>query len=477
MTSQFVESLESRQLLSTTSSASISVNTSDTYQTIRGMGGSIAKNARFDGAGVSDQNTAYALANLGISSVRVAINLSAWMPKQPTSTSTSSINWSQFTQSTNTTKEFKQLQGFQKSGMLIVASIFDGPNWLVTDPQDKQHRTIDPKKYADMAYGIATWLLRAKQSYGITISNISVNESNAGYNLRFSKYIMEDFLAIAGPMFAKMGLGYVKWDIGDDGFVGVDTFVKPILEDKAIAQYLGPIAWHTWNLDNNSDSAFTALANIAKQYGKEIWATEVGYDPLIQFNDPQAFTTFGNAIEDAQMYLRSLKVLHCTVMDYWDFANDFPLVNPTNNQPYPDYYIIQSYQQNLKVGAVIVQANSSDSSILSIAAKDTKNNHFFAQAIDDHTSGSQTVTFTGLPNEPLTLTQSDSKENGKVIGTYTPTGGKLTLTLPANSVNTLSGKFTGSSSSSSVKKAVATPQSFADSSNDSKSKLVADVLD
>jgi O-glycosyl hydrolase len=278
-------------------------------------------------------------------------------------------------------------------------------------------------------------------------------------------------------MFAKMGLGYVKWDMGDDGFVGIDSFIKPILQDKAIAPYLGPIAWHSWNLDTNSDSAFSALVSIAKQYGKEIWATEVGYDALLQFNDPQAFTTFGNAIQDAEMYLRSLKVVHCTVMDYWDYGNDFPLVNPANNQPYPDYYIVQSYQQNLKPGSVIVQANSSDSKILSIAAKDSKNNHFFAQAIDEHTSGTQTVTFTGLPNEPLTLTQSDSNENGKVIGTYTPKSGKLTLTLPANSVSTLSGKYTGGSSSSTAKKAVAMPQLFADSSIDSKSKMTTDVLE
>ena len=331
--------------------------------------------------------------------------------------------------------------------MLIVASIFDGPNWLVTDPKDKQHRTIDPKKYVDMAYGIATWLLRAKESYGITISNISVNESNAGYNLRFSKLIMEPFIAMAGPMFAKMGLGYVKWDIGDDGFVGIDSFVKPILEDKAIAPYLGPIAWHTWNLNSNSDSAFASLAAIAKQYGKEIWATEVGYNALLQFLDPAAFTTYGNALRDAEMYLRSLKVLHVTVMQYWDFADDFPLVSPSS-QPYPDYYIVQSYQSNLKPGSVIVQANSSDSKILSIAAKDTKNNHFFAQAINEYTSGTKTVTFSGLPNEPLTLTQSGPKENGKVLGTYTPKGGKLTFTVGADTVSTLSGKFSGGSTSS-----------------------------
>lgn len=440
-----LEPLEPRQLLSTT----ISVNTGTTYQTIRAMGGSVAKNARWGGAPVSDDNTVYDLSHLIPSTVRVAINLAAWEPTPVNvdTNSVSSINWSDFKDTSSTHAEFKQLQTFQKDGMLIVASIFDGPNWLVEDPQDKQHRTVDPSKYNLMAEGIATWLLRAKETYGVNITNVSINESNAGYNLRFSKYIFEDFVTIAGPMFAKMGLGNVKWDIGDDGFVNPDIFVTPVLQDKAIAPYLGPIAWHSWNLDNYSDSSFNALVSIAKQYGKEIWATELGYDPLLQFNDPQQFTTFSNAIQDAEIYLRSLTVVHCTVMDYWDFADDFPLVSPTG-QPYPDYYIVKSYQDNLKPGAQIVKASSSDSSILSIAAKDTNNNHFFAQAIDEHTSGTQTVTFTGLPDQPLTLTRSDSSHNATVIGTYTPSGGKLTLTLPANSVSTLSGKYPASSSGS-----------------------------
>ena len=160
MSFSLLEQLEPRQLLSTT----ISVNTGTTYQTIRAMGGSIAKNARWGGAPVSDENTAYALAHLSPSSVRVAINLAAWEPT-PVSVNTnsvSSINWNSFKDTGSTHAEFKQLQTFQKDGMLIVASIFDGPNWLVEDPQDKQHRTVDPAKYNIMAEGIATWLLRQR---------------------------------------------------------------------------------------------------------------------------------------------------------------------------------------------------------------------------------------------------------------------------------------------------------------------------
>ena len=51
-------------------------------------------------------------------------------------------------------------QDFKKRGFTMMASIFDGPDWLVLDPQDKQHRTVDPNKYVlgpeDILF-IKTW--------------------------------------------------------------------------------------------------------------------------------------------------------------------------------------------------------------------------------------------------------------------------------------------------------------------------------
>ena len=140
-------------------------------------------------------------------------------------------------------------------------------------------------------------------------------------------------------------------------------------------------------------------------------------------------------------------MVHVTVMDYWEMANDFPLVS-SSNKPYPIFYIIKTFNDNLLPGSQIVKAKSDDSNVLSVAAKDQKNNHFFAQAINESTSGSKKVTFTGLPNVPLTLTRSRRTENSKVIGTFTPSGGKLTLTLPANSVSNLIGKLTTTKTSS-----------------------------
>ena len=63
-----------------------------------------------------------------------------------------------------------------------------------------------------------------------------------------------------------------------------------------------------------------------------------------------------------------------------------------------------------------------------------------------------------------------------MIGTYTPSGGKLTLTLPANSVSTLSGKYS-SSSSTGGSVGSSSGSSTGSSSDASNTKILAPVAD
>ena len=125
MMNQFVESLEPRQFLST-----VAVNLNSTAQTIRGIGGSMAKNARFPGAPLSDPVMTYNLANLPTPVVRVAIPLEGWEPV-PDNNDANKVNWAGFKDTGQMHQQFLQLQDFKKRGMTLMASVFDVPNWMV----------------------------------------------------------------------------------------------------------------------------------------------------------------------------------------------------------------------------------------------------------------------------------------------------------------------------------------------------------
>src|SRR3954466_4540092 len=207
---RLVESLESRQLLST-----VAVDLSSTSQTIRALGANFARIARTTAVPVSDSVMQYELSHLHPTQARVPINLMAWEPS-PDNSDPNKINWSGFKDSGRQHEQFLQIKDFHSRGMSVIASVFDGPNWMVTDPQDLQKRTVDPNKYAFLAESIGAWLIRVRDTYGVKIDRISFNEQNAGYNLRMSQDPFTAFMHVAGPQLAKMGLGYVKWLVGDD---------------------------------------------------------------------------------------------------------------------------------------------------------------------------------------------------------------------------------------------------------------------
>jgi hypothetical protein len=427
-----IEALEQRQLL-----AVVSVNQSALNQTIRAMGANFAKIARNSGAPISDNNLKFLVDNLKPSHGRVPINIMAWEPKADNA-NPNVINWAGFKDQGRLHEQFLQLQDFNARGIWLTASVFDAPDWLVDNPDAIKSRNVPVDKMPFLAESIGAWLIRARDTYGVKIDTVSINESNAGYNLRFPISVTKTFMNIAGPMFETMGLGYVKWLIGDDGFVGTGTFVKPALQDATMRPYLGDIGWHSWNLDNFDDSNFFDLRRTAQQYGKEIWSTEQGYDPLLYTQNPSAFYTWDHAREMSKIYLRTLRVVQATVLDYWQYGDDFPLLSPLK-KPLPTYYVLKPLYDNLTPGTQMIYAGSDTPSVLAMAAKNQKENRFFLQAINDDQVLEQTVTFTGLPNRSLTWMRSSPTEDGAIVGTVTPVKGSLTLTIPANSVNSFSG--------------------------------------
>lgn len=423
-----IEHLEDRRLLSV-----VNVNLSATNQTIRAMGANFAKIARNPGAPISDANTAWLLENLKPTHARVPINLLLWSPK-PDNDDPNSINWAGFVDKGRQTEQFKQLQDLKNRGMWFTASIFDAPDWMVDNPDAIKSRNIPLEKMPFVIEAIGAWLIRARDVYGVKIDNVSFNESNAGYNVRFPISVTKNFINLAGPKFAQMGLGYVKWLIGDDGFVGTGSYVKPALTESTIRPYMGEIGWHSWNLDDFADSYFDDLRRTAKNYGKEIWSTEQGYDPLLYLQNPSQFYNWEHARKMAGIYLRSLKVVQATVLDYWQYGDDFPLLSPLK-KPLPTYYVLKPLYDQLTPGTQMVHAGSDEAQILSMAAKNQKDNRFFLQAINNDLENDEIVTFNGLPNQPLTWRRSSATEEGVIVGTYTPVKGTLTLTIPKDSVN------------------------------------------
>jgi O-glycosyl hydrolase len=433
-----IEPLERRVLC-----ASIAVNLSQTYQTIAGMGGNYAR-AKYGDFFIesNDKVGQYTLNNLQPKHARIGIPLRGWEASNDDAIPTS-MNMVGFA-TTNSTVDgvFKLMQDLNGRGISVTASVWDAPNWMISNPTATRNRVVPQTLWPELVESIAAFLKRARDTFGVSVDYLSFNESDGGSNLKFSATDQAAFIAQAGPKFAQLGVGYTpKWLVGDTGNAQrLVAYATPILNNPGAAPYLGPIAFHGWDSLTYADSVFTGIAALGQQYNKPIWCEEVGYDALAFNQTPAPFPTWSYAINTAQVYYKVLKLAGATVGDYWEFQNDYPLLtNSSTPTLYPAYHVINTIMQNFTPGTQMIAADSDTGGVLSMGGMDGRSGRISVQAINT-VSTSQSVTITGLP-EGMTvgLVRSSATENSVSAGTFTVSGGSITLSLPASSVCMLSG--------------------------------------
>jgi O-glycosyl hydrolase len=431
------EPLERRVLF-----ASIAVNISQAQQTLAGLGGNYAR-AKYGDFQVesNDKVGQYTLANLHPQHARVGIPLRGWEPTNDDS-DPNHINMAGFATTNSTVNGvFQLMQSLAAKSIPITASVWDAPNWMVSNPTSTQQRIIPQSNYPELIESIAAFLIRADQTFGVKVDYISINEPDGGFNLKFSSTDLDTLIKMSEPMFVSLGLSYQpKWLVGDTGNAQrLVAYATPILSDPAAAPYLGPISFHAWDSLTYPDSTLTAIAALGQQYNKPIWCEEVGFDAGAFSESPAPFPTWSYAIQTAEVYNKVLKLAGASVGDYWEFENDFPLLQTNPTVLYPSYYVVNTDMTSFSPGEQMVTANSDTSTILSMAATNGTTGNLVVQAINS-ASTDQVVTITGLPvGMTMTLTRSSATENAASIGAFTAADGTITINLPASSVSTFTG--------------------------------------
>jgi O-glycosyl hydrolase len=409
----------------------VTVNSNQVYQTIGGLGGNYT-NGRFKGQPeISDSVGRFNLDNLKPAKARVGLPLQAYEP-QNDDNDPNHFNWDKFQDNVETHNIFLLLKELQNRGIEITLSIWDVPDWMVSNPDSQNRRKLN--NYSEVIESIAAFLIKARNNYGLTIAYLSFNESDTGVNILLSPTEYISFIKQAGAKLDALQLT-PKWLIGDVTQPGLE-YARQILQDQSVSPYLGPVAFHSWGVGAVSESVLSDIYNLAHQYNKEVWCTEVGYDSDLWRADIKPFSTWENAWLLAQNYYRVLKFSRASVADYWSYENDYPLT-ATDGTPYPAYYVVKQLAVNLPPGSQIIGANSDNANLWSLAAK--KDNYFMLQLINT-SSLPMEVKLNGLPDTELNMLRISSGENMKWIGSYKVTSGRLVLQLPSQSISTLTTK-------------------------------------
>ena len=213
-------------------------------------------------------------------------------------------------------QSFLLMQKLYNNGAHLIASIWDVPNWMAAP---NGPRVIPRALWPQVIEGIAQFLVTARDTYGVTVDDLSFNEPNGCVYVCFSSTDYADFIAQAGQRFDQLTL-HPKWLVGDTYFA--NTFVgyaTPILQNAQAAPYLGPFSFHSW--DNPGTSVLRPIVDLAHQYHRSVICPEVGIEGGAWADVPSPFPTWSYAWSLAQNYYNILKYGEATMALYWQYQN------------------------------------------------------------------------------------------------------------------------------------------------------------
>ena len=358
---------------------------------------------------------------------RVEIDLANWEPVNDND-SPEDPNPSGFRDTNFNHATFQFMQEMSKQGVEITASIWDVPDWMVEDPKMESARVIPRSMYPEVIESITTWLVKARDGYGVNIAYVSFNEADIGINILLSSTNVIELVKQAGPQFAKSALN-TKWLLGDcSNSGGCLDYVKSIWSEESIRPYMGIMAFHTWDAYNVSDKTLSDLGDFALAQGLEIRCTEAGWDASL-WQTPEKFPTWVNAQNIAVVFNRVLKLSRVTTFYYWQMmGNDYNLND--GNKPYPVMEIIKQYSRYIPVGSQIVATSPNRGHIYSVAAKSLQG--FVVQLVNDVISSQ--VRLVGLPNGLYDVLLTNEDTVNQFIQTITVNDGTAELKLLGFSV-------------------------------------------
>ncbi len=400
----------------------VSFDTKHPLQTMLGLGGDFCQ-ARYGSTEAMDVVGHYVLHHLHVAHARVGLPLNYWEPKQ-----------GEDHDDGQAAASFQTLVLLAKRKIPIVLSVWEGPEWLVGDSPKQSGRSLPPSQYRACIEAIARYLVLARDKYGVQVDDLSFNEPDYGVNFKFTPQTMDDFIRQAGPVFLRAGLK-TKFLVGDTGGGStVAPFARTLLEDPSVRDYVGPIAFHSWDAMSVADADYNAIGALGVKFDKPVWCLECGYDSGLWQRQGNPFATWDNAFRLAFAYEKTIRLSGASVMDYWTYQDNYPIVDKNGPKPYPSLGVIEQIETVFGFGQRVVRAAVSSPDVRALG---TINGKGALSVLLVNSGGAGRLIVSGFKlNSPMSLVIRD-QFGGKLLRRRTSSLGVLVVDVPTRAVITV----------------------------------------
>jgi glucuronoarabinoxylan endo-1,4-beta-xylanase len=369
--------------------ATIEVDTSATYQTMEGFGGFGAKDVYWSGGPFTSPDFVNTLLDdLGLTILRDHIPENFEPTNEngdPFNTDLSKFNINNSTSGVDgkLSDHIEYLQAMHHSGLQkLIVSVWSPPAWMKTNnsinngtsqnsapaynanpgPADNQLRTDMYEEFAEMC---VAYIKTIKEKTGINVYALSIQNEP-----RFSQFYgscvyngeaLRELLKIVGKRFKDEAIStrlFLPEDIG--WLEGVESMIKPVLDDPIAREYADIVAVHGYDLDGITASSPNA----------QTWQTMYGWGAA--FHKPLWMTEtsgFANNYEGgmalAKAIFTAVKFGNVSAWVFWTLStatlDEYSLMSSSGEKS-KRYYASKNYYKYIRPGALRISATAPESS-------------------------------------------------------------------------------------------------------------------
>jgi hypothetical protein len=284
--------------------------------------------------GIESPVTQYTLKNLRIAWARTEMTPYEWEPENDND-DPGDANWeylkSQDKPDSNLRREFLLARQIQDMGVPYVISIWALPRWLYAEPADSVRggrRKIHPDKWDELLECLGSYLLYAKEQYGVEPDLFSFNEANIGVDVLLTAEEHREAIKTIGAHFEKLGLKTKMLLADATGPRGTHTYAEPAAADPEAMKYVTAVGFHSWG--GASPEQYAAWAALAERLRLPLLVTELGVDAGAWRG--RAYDSFHYAIREVQHYQEVLLHARPQGTMQWEFTSDYGTVKVEKNE-------------------------------------------------------------------------------------------------------------------------------------------------
>jgi hypothetical protein len=332
--------------------------------------------------------------------------------------------------------DLEAMSEFQKRGIPYVISIWWLPERFYTDPFEKPRmapfRLIDGEKWDELLDLIGSYLLYAKREYGAEPDLFSFNEANIGIYVGLTPETHSKVIKRIGTYFQKQGLK-TKMLLGDaTGPRDTHKFVLEATSDPEAMQFVGAVGFHSW--EGGTSAHYMAWGDVAEWLNLPLLVTELGVDSQAYYT--HSWDSYQYGLREARMTLELLQYARPRGTLFWQFTNDYALARLSPDgavSPTGRFWLMKHFTDLTPQHSEALTITANQPSVLTAAFR--AGNRYAVHVLN--LGASRPVSFEGLPAADWQLTQTtETAGYGQQPASRTPEG-KLSLTLPARSLITL----------------------------------------